>query len=321
MRKFSVAIIGLGNIGQGYDYSSDRCENILTHATGFTCHEGFDLIGGVDPDPEQCKRFEKKFNLPSYTDLNSLMLKHIPAVFALGIPTEVHFQVFEDVIHCQPVAILCEKPIASTINEANKMVALAEKHQCSLLVNYSRRFQPGMLALKNKIQNGEIGKIYKGTVWYTKGFLNNASHFVDLLRFLFGEVTEINILKKGRKWDEKDPEPDVCLSFEDIHIYFLSGRHECFTLNSMELLGTSGLIQYKNGGSQIDLFKTQTHPVYSGYTVLSSDSQTIPVDVHRSQWHPIEALYCHLTKKIPLNSDGKSAKKTLNVIQQILELL
>lgn len=321
MKKFSVAIIGLGNIGQGYDYSEDHSEYILTHSSGFGYHDGFELLAGVDPDLEQRRRFEKKYHLPSYKNVRSLIAKQTPEVFALGIPTDCHLQTFEEVINCQPVAILCEKPIASTLSDAKTMVTLAKEHQCALLVNYSRRFQPGILALKNKIQNNEVGEIYKGTVWYTKGFLNNASHFLDLLCFLFGDVTQVNILKKGRRWEGRDPEPDVCLSFGSLNIYFLSGRNECFTMNSMELVGTSGLIQYKNGDSKIDIFETQAHPIYSGYTVLNPSSKLIPIKVRLSQYYPIEALYSHLTTNAAINSDGQSATYTLNVVQQIFKLL
>lgn len=321
MKKFTAAIIGLGNIGQGYDYSNDQCDVILTHAKALTCHKGFKLIAGVDTDPYQCERFEKKFNLLSYRDLDTLMLSHKPEVFVLGIDTDAHFQIFKAVMNHKPVAIFCEKPIASTVNEAKKMVAFADKLQCPLLINYSRRFLPGILALKDKIANNEIGEIYKGTVWYTKGFLNNASHFVDLLCFLFGDVTEIAILKKGRKWEGRDPEPDVCLSFGGLDMYFLSGRNECYAMNSMELVGTSGLIQYKSGDSKIDVFKTQIDPIYSGYTVLNRLSHVIPMEVRRSQYYPVEALYSHLTTNTPINSDGHSGLYALNVVQNIFKLL
>ena len=321
MRRFSSVVIGLGQIGQGYDYDCQDDAYILTHATGFTYHDGYELIAGVDPDKVQCERFEKKFGQPAYTDVQTLLSQHQPEVIAIAVPTSLHYQVFQEVMSCQPRAVLCEKPIATCVGDAKNMLSLAEENHCALVVNYIRRFEPGVLALKRTIQSGDLGEIYKGTVWYSKGLLNNGSHFVDLLRFLLGEVTNIQIIEKGRKWDGKDPEPDVCLRFGQTSVCFLAAREECFSIGEIVLIGTQGMIHYAGGGGVIEVRKTQPDTVYRGYTILNQAKQTIPTASNRYQWHVLEALYHHLTEKTPLNSDGKSASETLAVIEVVFELL
>lgn len=321
MRRFSSVVIGLGQIGQGYDYDCRDDAFILTHATGFTYHDGYELIAGVDPDNVQRERFEKKFNRPAYMDVQAMTVQHQPEVFSIGVPTASHCQVFKEIMHCQPRAVLCEKPIATCVRDAKHMLSLAEETECSLVVNYIRRFEPGVLTLKQAIEAKGIGDIYKGMVWYSKGLLNNGSHFVDLLRFLLGDVTHIRIIEKGRKWDGKDPEPDVCLHFSQIPVYFLAAREECFSFGEIALIGTHGLIRYAGGGTVIEIRKTQPDPVHPGYTILSQAKQTIPTASNRYQWYVLEALYCHLTEKTPLNSDGKSATETLAVIEDVFELL
>jgi len=319
MRKFSSAVIGLGRIGQEYDYSNADDSTVLTHAAGFAYHEGFDLLGAVDPDETQRVRFEKKFGRPAYANLQTLMLHHEPEVFSIGVPTSHHFQIFQEVINYLPLAVLCEKPIAACVVDARNMLSMAEENNCALLVNYIRRFDPGVLALRSAIQNRDFGEIYKGTVWYTKGFMNNGSHFVDLARFLLGETTHFRIIEKGRDWAGEDPEPDVCVRFGKTSMYFLAAKEECFLLAGMELIGTKGMITYKESGTIIEYRKTIPHPVFSGYIVLSQEKQTIPTDLKRYQWHVLEALYQNLTKGTPLNSDGKSATDTLAVVESIFE--
>jgi predicted dehydrogenase len=73
MKKFSSVVVGLGRIGQGFDYDNLDDSAILTHASGFAYHEGFELIGAVDPDETQRMRFEKKYNCPAYSDLQTLI--------------------------------------------------------------------------------------------------------------------------------------------------------------------------------------------------------------------------------------------------------
>ncbi len=321
MKKFSAAIIGLGKIGQGYDYDNVDNSYIKTHATGFTSHKAYDLVAAVDSDELQRKRFEEKFKCPAYQDVKTMLSLHHPQIISIATPTNLHYQVYKDIVNNKPKAVLCEKPISDSLKNARHMLALAEENDCALLVNYTRRFDPGVLLLKKTIQNGEIGEIYKGTAWYSKGFLNNGSHFVDLLIFLFGEVEQIKLMDRGRKWDGKDPEPDVCIRFGKIVIYFLAVREECFSLFDMELIGDRGMIRYTEGGDSIEVRQNQPHPDYSGYKILNPEKRVIPSYMKRCQWNVLENLNLFLNGKSPLNSDGRSAIETMEVVENVFSLL
>ena len=321
MKKISAAIIGLGKVGQGYDYDQIDDSYIKTHATGFSSHEAFDLVAAVDSDALQCKRFEEKFGCPAYQDVKTMLSLHHPQVISIATPTNLHHQVFQEVMNDKPEAVLCEKPISDSLKNARHMLELAEESECALLVNYTRRFDPGVILLKETIQNGEIGEIYKGTAWYSKGFLNNGSHFVDLLSFLFGGVEQIKVLDKGRKWDGKDPEPDVCIRFGKIVIYFLSAREECFSLFDMELVGDRGMIRYTEGGASIEVRQSLPHPDYSGYKILNPEKRIIHSYMERCQWNVLDNLNQFLIGKSPLNSDGRSAIETMEVVENVFSLL
>ncbi len=115
MKVFSAAVIGLGRIGQGYDYDRPDRNHVLTHANAFKNHPGFQLIAGVDPVLAQRERFEKKFARPAYPDLRTLFSKENPQVLSIAVPTALHFQIFKEVIEHAPTAIICEKPLAACI--------------------------------------------------------------------------------------------------------------------------------------------------------------------------------------------------------------
>jgi hypothetical protein len=103
-----------------------------------------------------------------------------------------------------------------------------EKAECVLAVNYMRRFEPGAASLKKRIESGEFGSIFKGVAWYSKGIMNNGSHFIDLLRFWLGEVTGVDVIRPGRLWNGTDPEPDVCLHFNQPPCISLPARKSIF---------------------------------------------------------------------------------------------
>jgi len=323
LRKFSAAIIGLGKVGQGYDYDYDHVDDsyIKTHATGFSFHGAFDLVAAVDPDVLQCKRFEGKFKCPAYQDVQTMLSLHHPQVISISTPTNLHYQVFQEIVNNKPEAVLCEKPISDSLKNARHMLELAEENECALLVNYTRRFDPGVILLKKTIQNGEIGEIYKGTAWYSKGFLNNGSHFVDLLVFLFGGVKEIKVIDRGRRWDGQDPEPDVYIRFGDTAVFFLAAREECFSLFDLELVGTKGMIRYTEGGASIEVRQNQPHPDYSGYKILNQKKRIIQSCMKRCQWNVLENLNQFLIGEDSLNSDGRSAIETMEVVENVFSLL
>jgi len=319
MRVFSSVVVGLGRIGQGYDYDCPDDAKILTHAAAFAHHPGFELMAGVDRDPGQRRRFEAKYRRPAYPDLASLWSAHEPEVYALAVPTPHHFSMCQAVIDRHPLAVLCEKPMAGSLAEGREMVTAATVQNCVLAVNYIRRCEPGVRALRAAITRGQFGEIFKGVVWYGKGIKNNGSHFIDLLHFLLGDVTDVRVLKNGRRWEGSDPEPDVCLLFGETPVYLLAGREECYSLAEMELFGTKARITYGDGGARIEVSPTRPDPVFPGYTILERNKETIPNHLHRYQWFVQDHLYRHLDAGEALWIDGRSALGALDVIEQICE--
>jgi predicted dehydrogenase len=312
-----AAVVGLGRIGQGYDYDLSDSGAVLTHARAYATHKGYLLVAGTDTDVGQRDRFTAQFEQPAYSDATSMMERHHPDVISICVPMEEHLTIFRQIIPFGPRAVLCEKPMTGVLSEAKEMLRLAEANHCVLAVNYVRRFEPGVLALKEALRRGDAGEIEKGVCWYSKGIVNNGSHFINLLVFLLGDVTEVRILDKGRDRTADDPEPDVRLRFGKTPVYLLAAREECFSVGRIELMGTLAHVLYDDFGSSIRLRKAQGDPLFPGYRVLGPVSEEIATDLARYQWHVADHLYRHLMAGVPLQGDGRSAVETLAIIERI----
>jgi len=313
----NAAVVGLGSIGQGYDYESADDDCVLTHAKAYSLHPRFNLVAGVDPDPVNRERFTRKYGTPAFSDVESMLSACRVDVISLCTPTSTHRAEFRKLFVGKPAAIICEKPIATSIAEAREMLSLASKQDCALLVNYMRRFEPGTRALAEAISGGKFGSIYKGTVWYSKGLLNNGSHFIDLLCFMLGHDCEVEYVRTGRNWNGTDPEPDCCLRFGEALIYLLAAREECYSLYSMELVGTEGVASYLEGGAKIIAQMKCPDPIYLGETGLQPGGLFFESEMNRYQWHVLEGLAAHLDHALPLASDGFSALRTLEIVHTI----
>ena len=322
MRRYSAAIVGLGNVGLRYDLDAKDGDRVTSHARAFASHPGYRLVAGVDPDETGRRLLEKYYRVPSFPDVASLRATGIePEVWSIAAPTALHASIFDEIIKFRPAAILCEKPVADNLRDAERMVAAAEESGCAVAVNYMRRFEPGLLVLRKKIIDGHLGEIYKGTAWYSKGLLHNGSHLVDLLSFLLGACGSVQIIDAGRMWGGYDPEPDLGVLFGGTRVVIQSVREECFSFCQFELIGTAGTACYKEGGHRIELRRTHVDPALPGYRLLDKEPENLATDLKRYQWHSVEALYRHLESGEALNSSGATALASLRAIDHALGAL
>jgi len=310
------AVIGSGQIGMGYDYACPDDSRILTHATAGLYHPDFDLVGAVDVSANKRAQFTDKFNLPAFETVGELYKATAVDVLALSVPTNTLSSAFETLLQHQPQFILCEKPIAYDYRSAKTMIANAQKLSIPVGVNYVRRFEPGILTLKQMISSGETGEIYKVVVFYSKGIINNGSHFINLLQYLLGDYSECRVIAPGRTMGH-DCEPDVHLKMGGVDVYFLAAREENFSYTDIKLITDKGVIEY-NGADRLAFYPLIEDPLYPGYTILHPEPNLIPVQMERSQYHVLQGVSDYLLRSAPFASSGASALKTNQVIHDIV---
>jgi predicted dehydrogenase len=214
--------------------------------------------------------------------------------------------------------VLCEKPLAYGLEEAREMVAACESAGVTLLVNYVRRADPGVIQIKSLIESGHIAGPIKGVVWYSKGFLHNGSHFFDLLEFWLGPLVQAKLLDAGRQWGDQDAEPDVQVEFERGRVVFMAAWEESFSHYTVELLSPSGRLRYEQGGESIAWQCTQAHPTIEGYQVLQTPPAMLPNGMSRYQWHVAEQLARALAGKPHTLNTGRQSLATLEAMHQII---
>ena len=312
-------IIGLGQIGMGYDLSLDPSLFVYSHARAFSLHPSFDLAGAVDPSEGQRDLFETHYGKPAYDDIKSALEALQPDVVVIAAPTVMHKEIVDKVLlHSCVNVILCEKPLAYDLAEARKMVEACQLAGVHLFVNYMRRVDVGVLDVKRRIDAGVLGDPIKGIVWYSKGFLHNGSHFFNLLEFWLGSFVQAQVLDPGRLWDNKDPEPDVSVEFERGRIVFLAAWEEAYSHYTIELLSPSGRLRYEQGGSSITWQPTYAHPTVAGYRVLQPEPEVIANGMRRNQWHVVDQLANFIARRNHTLCTGAQALVTLEAMQQII---
>ncbi len=319
---WSAAVVGLGQIGMGYDYDSADPDHALTHASAFAAHPRFDLAAGVDPDPDRRRAFTSKYGAPAHDNLASLEAG-APRLdlLAISVPTALHREVACDALErFQPGLILLEKPIAGQVDDAEEIIARARRAGCTLVVNYMRRFEPGARQVRTLLANGEIGEVYAGRIYYSAGLLNCGTHLVDLVQYWLGDAREIQMLDDGRMILADDFEPSFAFVAGGCRMVAMAARDEAFAMHEIELLGTAGILRYRRGGFRIELARRRADPHFPGEYSLSDEVMLIDNEMDRYQLHVVEALDELLSGRSgSASSTGETALATLRLAHEVIQ--
>ena len=241
---WKVLLIGLGNIGFKYDIN-DSNNFIRTHAKAFNVHDRFQIVGGVDPELSNRKLFNEIFGVRIFENITQALGEVQADVIVIASPTEYHLDnIIEVLANSRPKVILLEKPVAYTKKSSNRILEFSEKYSVPILINFIRRTDPSFQQVKSKIDSGLIKIPCKGVVWYSKGLIHNACHFIDLLSWWLGDIEAIDLIDTGRQINEWDYEPDLRIKFGGSEIFFLAKKQEEFIYYSIDLLMANGRLYF-----------------------------------------------------------------------------
>ena len=137
MAKLPVGVIGVGHLGS-------------LHAKMYAEITSAELVGVLDNDGDRAAVVAKENNTTAYTSLEKL-LENVQAV-SIATPTSTHAEIAEKAI-AKGVHVLLEKPITSTVEEAERIVALAKQKNVKIQVGHIERFNPALLALEHYLIN------------------------------------------------------------------------------------------------------------------------------------------------------------------------
>ena len=81
-------IVGLGNIGMGYDFNIKSSKIVMTHCKAFSLHPNFNIVAGVDKDIKKKPLFEKRFKASFYTSIKIALKNYKPEIVVISVNTK-----------------------------------------------------------------------------------------------------------------------------------------------------------------------------------------------------------------------------------------
>jgi predicted dehydrogenase len=216
-----VAVIGLGGISGTHVKQWQKLP--------------VELVAGSDINPEAVAKAEAQ-GLQGYSDWRQMLDEVQPDAVSICTPPFLHREMAVECLQ-RGIHVLCEKPMAATLEDGEVMAAAAASASSKLMIAYCHRFHGPILKLKEVLDSGILGQIvffrgaFTGMIEFTTNhranlqmagggaLMDNGSHAADLYQFLLGKFARVSC-RAGTLLQNMET--------DDVGIILFTGENGCF---------------------------------------------------------------------------------------------
>jgi predicted dehydrogenase len=306
-----TVLIGLGKVGAGYSYDPKTSQHIRysSHAQVLKEHPKFECIAAIDVAADTLWKEAEALSIPNiYPDISAL--NDEPQLAVIATPPNVRL----DIIKTLPSsieAIILEKPLAVSLDEADKIIQYCNQRGIVIEVNYWRRFDNVLREWRDQFKD-KIGQVQAGLALYGGGLLNNGSHVIDCLRYLCGEF---DYIQQG-------------LSPGSFHIKFKTGG--CVAVSSLDfenyreiaidLWGTHGRFELVQESLMIRHSVISPHRAMSGniWEIDSLQSEVYESGAGYAMYHLYDQMAAIIENGVRPKSSAQNALQNHIYLDQLL---
>jgi predicted dehydrogenase len=183
-----IAVVGAGSMGMNH-------LRVLSDFDDATAQ----LVAVAESHAPHLARAIKRFHVAGFADYRTMIEEIHPDLVAVVVPTQLHYEVASFALDAG-CNVLVEKPIAGEIEEALALIDLAATRGVRLAVGHVERFNPAVLTLKQRLDEGQLGKLFYLHARRLGPFpprirdvgviLDLATHDLDAMRYLTGSEVE-----------------------------------------------------------------------------------------------------------------------------------
>lgn len=199
--QIRVGVVGAGHIAQ------------QSHIPAYLTNPNVKIAGIADPDEAKLEEVKKKFGVEkAFSDYAELLEESLDAV-SICVPTRFHSEITVAAAS-KGLHVLCEKPMALTLDEATEMITACERNRVQLMIGFNYRFIRSHREARKMLREGRIGKPFfihgqfasmgpyadfekRHRSFYFDPesgggvMFDSASHLFDLMRWYLGEVRTV----------------------------------------------------------------------------------------------------------------------------------
>jgi len=328
-REFQIALVGCGRISKNHFDALGRVDGLRLSAVSDAVEDRARVAG-------------EEHGVPWFTSYAEMLKSADADVIVVCTPSGLH--------SAQGIAaasagkhVITEKPMSITLEQADALVQACDSAGVSLFVVKQNRLNPSIQLLKRAVDKGRFGRIYlanttvrwnrpqeyydaapwRGTWEFDGGaFMNQASHYVDLVQWLVGPVESViaKTATQARRIEAEDSGVAV-LKFRNGAIGVIEVNVLTYPKNwegSITIVGERGAA--KIGGTAVNKVEHWVFADYDDDDKLIEASSTNPPSVygfgHEAYYRNVLAV---LRGEAQPETDGRAGRKSLELILGIYE--
>lgn len=309
MRKIKTAVIGVGYLGK-------------FHAEKYSFLPNSELIAVCDANQAQCNEIAASHGVAAIYDYHDLIGK-VEAV-TIAVPTFLHYQIAKVFLE-NGVHVLLEKPIANTVQEADELIAAANKNKVVLQIGHLERFNSTLRNIKKILKTPRFIESYRLAPFRPRGtdvnvMLDLMIHDIDLIQDMVNSPIA-RISANGA--DVLSNQTDIATA----RIEFTNGCVANVTASrvsskferKLRIFQHDAFIALDLHNKKLDIHRKGTSEMFPGIPEIVREEQSFePGDALRDE--VISFLDCIINNKSPVVSgeDGKAALATAIEITRIV---
>lgn len=263
--KLNVAIVGNGNIYQ------------LAHRESWKTIKRANVVATCDLVQEKAKSACNELQAETYcTDFNDLLQDNSIDIIDICAPTYEHANLSIKALN-NGKHVICEKPIANTLTDAQDMIRVAKDNGKHLFIAHTRRFDERWIHIKDIVSSGEIGDLvtitrsekswlpFPSDHWYWNPRLSGGVlldigiHVTDQFNWLFG-CQPLEVFAKAKQF-RKEAKQNNIFDFSLIMVTYEGGKNGIIDISwaypqgwapfysSLNIVGTKGKLEYSDKDS------------------------------------------------------------------------
>lgn len=305
MKKIRTAVIGVGYLGQ-------------FHAEKYAALTESELIGVVDASPARAEEVAQKVGTKAYTDYRDL----IGAVDAVSVvvPTQYHHEVAKTFLSAG-VHVLLEKPITTTVEEADDLIRISMEKKVVFQVGHLERFNPVVMALDGVLTEPRFIESVRIAPFKPRGtdvnvVLDLMIHDIDIIQYLVNSpVKLINSIGAPVFTDEEDI-ANARIQFENGCVANVTAsRISMKSERRMRIFQADAYISLDFQNKKVAVFRKGEGELFPGVPNISIDEKELPQgDALKSEI--ADFLDCITSGRQPRVS-GEDGKRALEIALMI----
>lgn len=271
-KMYRAAVIGCGMIGMTAEADRKRLKP-ATHAGAFFRNSRTALVGLCDADPKKRLLAARLFpGIPFFMSAEEMFRAVQPDIVSIATHPDSHREYLALALQHKVRAIMCEKPLADSVKDGERIVRLAAKHpRTAIFVNHMRRFDPLLRKTAAKLRLGHIGTVLQSACYYTKGIRNNGTHIIDLLRYFLGDIAWVYGVRGNAEFHlPGDENIDALLKFKSGALASLHALEDrAYGIHDLHFYGTKGALRITRYGFEVEWRSVRPSRDYKNFNELT----------------------------------------------------